>query len=161
MPTTSPRSLTAIAQLLKSPGSTPSPVPVVRAQLALNRGEPVKALEVLVPGSEYELGWTGAASAGFAGSLYPIYMRGQAFLADNQAAKAAAEFQSVIANIGVLSNEPTVVALARINIARAYKKAGNVAQAREAYETFLNLWKTADREVPLYKQAVAEFAGLR
>jgi eukaryotic-like serine/threonine-protein kinase len=134
--------------------------PVVRAQLALNRGDPGRAVEFLKDATRYELGWEGGTSVGWGGSLYPIYMRGEAYMAANRPAEAAAEFQRVITNIGVVSNEPTVVAVARLQLARAIAKSGDMAKAREAYGGFLNLWKTADSEVPIYREAKAEFAKL-
>jgi tetratricopeptide (TPR) repeat protein/tRNA A-37 threonylcarbamoyl transferase component Bud32 len=135
-------------------------VPAVRAELALHRGEAGKAVELLKRAAQNELGWQSGETAGWAGSLYPIYVRGEAYMAANRPADAAAEFQRVITNIGVVSNEPTVVAAARLQLARALAKAGDVANARKAYESFLNLWKGADDEVPIYREAKAEFAKL-
>jgi len=94
-------------------------LPVLRAQIALNRRDSAKAIELLQSAAPYELGWEGAGSAGFTGSLYPVYLRGQAYLAARRGAEAVAEFQKIIGNIGVDSNGPTIIAPARSHFARA------------------------------------------
>jgi hypothetical protein len=97
---------------------------------ALNHRDPAKAVELPQPALPFELGWQGGASAGFSASLYVIYLRGQAYLAANRG--AAAEFQKVIDNIGVVSNDPTVVVIARLELARAFASAGEQGKARAA-----------------------------
>ena len=133
-----------------------SHLPFVRAQLALNRRDPAQALEILQPAASYELGWQGPSTAGFAGSLYVIYMRGQAYVAAHHGADAAAEFQKIIDHIGVVSNDPTIVVAARLQLARALATSGDRAKAKTAYEDFLNLWKEADPDIPILQQAKAE-----
>ena len=135
-------------------------LPVIEAQLALNRHEPERALTLLAPAAPNELGWQGAYSAEFAGSLYPIYMRGQAYLSARQGGEAAAEFQRIISSIGVVSNDPTIVVAARLQLARAFKLSSD-QRARAAYQDFLAHWKNADSDIPLLKQAKSEYAEIR
>jgi serine/threonine protein kinase/tetratricopeptide (TPR) repeat protein len=134
-------------------------LPVIEAQLALNRHEPERALTLLAPAAPNELGWQGAGTAGFAGSLYPIYMRGQAYLSARQGGEAAAEFQRVISSIGVVSNDPTIVLAARLQLARAFKLSGD-PRAKNAYQEFLAHWRNADPDIPLLKQAKSEYAEI-
>jgi tetratricopeptide (TPR) repeat protein len=138
-----------------------SHVPFVRAQFALNRGNPARALEILQPAASYELGWQAASTGGFSGSLYVIYMRGQAYLAARRGAEAAAEFQKIIDHIGVVSNDPTIVVAARLELARALASSGDRARAKAAYQNFLNLWKDADPDIPILQQAKAEHGKLQ
>ena len=134
-------------------------LPAIEAQLALNRHEPERALTLLAPAAPNELGWQGAGTAGFAGSLYPIYMRGQAYLSARQGGEAAAEFQRVISSIGVVSNDPTIVLAARLQLARAFKLSGD-PRAKNAYQEFLAHWRNADPDIPLLKQAKSEYAEI-
>jgi hypothetical protein len=76
-----------------------SHLPFLRAQLALNRRDPARAIEILQPAAPYELGWQGFSSGGFCGSLFVIYMRGQAYLAAHRGTEAAAQFQKIVDNI--------------------------------------------------------------
>jgi serine/threonine protein kinase/tetratricopeptide (TPR) repeat protein len=137
-----------------------SHVPLVRAQFALNRGNPARALEILQPAASYELGWQGASTGGFSGSLYVIYIRGQAYLTAHRGAEAATEFQKIIDHIGVVSNDPTIVVAARLQLARALALSGDRAKAKAAYEDFLNLWKEADPDIPILQQAKSEYGRL-
>jgi ATP/maltotriose-dependent transcriptional regulator MalT len=107
------------------------------------------------------LGWQGPSSGGFCGSLYVIYMRGQAYMAGRRGAEAAAEFQKIISHIGVVSNDPTIVVTARLQLARALALSGDRGKAKSAYEDFLNLWKDADPDIPILQQATAEHAKLQ
>jgi len=137
-----------------------SHLPAIRAQLALNRHDPARALQILEKAAPYELGWECPATEGYCGSLFAIFVRGQAYLAAHRGADAAAEFQKVINGIGIVSSDPTVVIAARLQFARAWKLAGDRARAKSAYQDFLNIWKTADPDIPLLKQAQAELAAL-
>jgi Flp pilus assembly protein TadD len=132
-----------------------SHLPFLRAQLALNRHDPARAIEILQTAAPYELGWQGPSTGGFCGSLFVIYIRGQAYLAAHRATEAAAEFQKVIDHIGVVSNDPTIVAAARLQLARSLRLAHS-AKAKSAYDAFLNLWKDADPDIPILKQARLE-----
>jgi eukaryotic-like serine/threonine-protein kinase len=126
----------------------------------LNHGEPYKAIDLLQAASACELGYQGANSVGFAGSLYPIYVRGEALLRVRHGSEAAAEFQKILDHRGIVFADPIGV-LARLQLGRAFRIAGDAAQARAAYQDFLALWKDADPEIPIFQQAKAEYAKLR
>jgi len=132
-----------------------SHLPFLRAQLALNRHDPARAIEILQPAAPYELGWQGPSTGGFSGSLFVIYVRAQAYLAAHRGTEAAAEFQKIIDHIGVVSNDPTIVAAARLQLARALLLVDR-GKAKSAYEDFLKLWKDADQDIPILKEAKAE-----
>ncbi len=119
-----------------------SHLPFLRAQLALNRHDPARAIEILQPAASYELGWQGPSTGGFSGSLFVIYVRAQAYLAAHRGTEAAAGFQKIIDHIGVVSNDPTIVAVARLQLARALLLVDG-GKAKSAYEDFLKLWKDA------------------
>jgi hypothetical protein len=132
-------------------------LPALRARLALNRGDPRKALDVLQPAVPYELGAHRSSIDALFGALYPVYERGEAYLAARQGAEAAAEFQKVIARRGVVVSDPVGV-LARLQLGRALVLSGDKTRARAAYQDFLSLWKSADPDVPILRQARREFA---
>jgi ATP/maltotriose-dependent transcriptional regulator MalT len=127
-------------------------LPMLHAQFALSRRDPAQAVEALQSATPYELG--------SAGGLYPVYVRGQAFLTAHQGREAAAEFRKVLEHRGIVGNEP-IGALARLGTARAYALQGDTASARAAYQDFLTLWKDADPDIPILKEAKAEYAGLQ
>jgi tetratricopeptide (TPR) repeat protein len=133
-------------------------LPTVRAMLALNRDDGKRALELLKTASEYELAQPPAFS--LSTPLYPTYVRGQAYLRVGQGNLAAAEFQKIIDHRGLVGNYP-LGALARLQLGRAYALAGDNAKARVPYLKFLSLWKDADPDVPILKQAKAEYAKLQ
>jgi eukaryotic-like serine/threonine-protein kinase len=133
-------------------------LPVLRAVLALNDRDPAKAVELLKPAAAYELGSL-CCSVGFNGSLYPIYIRGMAYLAAHNGPGAVAEFQKILDHRTIVAAEPIAV-LARLQIARAYTLAGDSLKAKTAYHDFLTLWNNADPDLPLLKQANAESAKL-
>jgi tetratricopeptide (TPR) repeat protein/predicted Ser/Thr protein kinase len=132
-------------------------LPTLRAQLALNRGETWKAIEFLEPSSTYELGVPGPSS--FANNLYSIYVRGQAYLRAGQGADAAAQFDKIVDSRGLVVNDPVGV-LAHLGLARAYAVSGDQAKAKAAYDDFFKLWKNADADVPILKEARTQFAKL-
>src|ERR1700745_2330565 len=109
-------------------------LPMIRAQIALNRNDASKAIEVLQATASYELGIEGGA--GLALSLYPIYVRGESYLPTHQDSEPAAEFQKILDHRGIVLNEP-IGALAHLQIGRAYAMQGDTAKARAAYEDFL------------------------
>jgi hypothetical protein len=88
-------------------------------------------------------------------------VRGQAYLAAHRAAEAAAEFRKIVDNIGVVSSDPTIVVGARLQIARALEMSGDRVKAKTAYESFLNLWKDADSDIPILIQAKKEYNQLQ
>jgi DNA-binding winged helix-turn-helix (wHTH) protein len=135
-------------------------LPVLRAMIALNRGKPSQAIELLQAAVPYELGYLGTDTIGFAGSLYPIYTRGEAYLAAKRGAEAAAEFQKILDHRGIVATDP-VGALAHLQSGRAFVLSGDKAKAKTAYQDFLTLWKDADADIPIYQQAKAEYAKLR
>jgi eukaryotic-like serine/threonine-protein kinase len=134
-------------------------LPVIRAQLALNRNDSKMALEALQSATPYELGEPGQAFVGFL-SLYPIYLRGEAYLAAHQGGDAAVEFQKILGHRGIVLNEP-IGALAHLQLGRAYAMQGDSANAKAAYQDFLTLWKDADPDIPILKEAKAEYAKLQ
>jgi tetratricopeptide (TPR) repeat protein len=134
-------------------------MPSVRALLALNNGEPAKATELLQTAVPNELGQPRSAVNGFFGALYPIYVRGQAYLASHQGAQAAGEFQKILDHRGAVLVDPISV-LAHLQLGRAYALSGDKARAKIAYQDFLTLWKDADPDIPVLKQAKAEYAKL-
>ena len=107
----------------------------------------------------YELGAPGTSFVNFSGVMYPVYVRGAAYLAAHQGLEAAAEFQKILDHRGVVVSDPIGV-LARLQLGRAYILAGDTAKAKAAYEDFLTLWKDADPDIPILKQAQAEYAKL-
>jgi tetratricopeptide (TPR) repeat protein len=103
------------------------------------------------------LGQPRSAVNGFFGALYPVYVRGQAYLAARQGAEAATEFQKILDHPGTVVSDP-VRTLARLQLGRAYLQSGDKARAKIAYQDFLTLWKDADPDVPILRQAKAEYA---
>jgi tetratricopeptide (TPR) repeat protein len=128
-------------------------LPTLHAQLALNRNDPAKAIELLQAAAPYELGNVGE------GALNPIYVGGEAYLAARQGREAATEFEKILDHRGVVVNSP-IGALAHLGVARAYALQADHAKARNAYEDFFTLWRDADPDVPILKQAKAEYARL-
>jgi DNA-binding winged helix-turn-helix (wHTH) protein/tetratricopeptide (TPR) repeat protein len=133
-------------------------LPTLRAQLALAHNDSSKACETLQSAAPYELGSPGSGT--FAAALYPVYVRGEAYLAGHHGSEAAAQFQKILEHRGVVVNEP-IGALAHLGLARACALQGDTAKARAAYQDFLTLWKDADPDVPILKQARAEYAKLQ
>ncbi len=133
-------------------------LPAVYASIEIKRGNPAKALEVLQTAAPYELG-TPLPQFEVGGSLYPPYVRGEAYLSLGRGKQAAAEFQKFLDHPGVTVNSP-LGALARLQLARAYALAGLSAKARSTYQDFLALWKDADPDLRVLKQAELEYAKL-
>ncbi len=133
-------------------------LPTIRAAIAIDRGDAQKAIELLSMASEYELGepvqWPSH------GTLYPVYVRGEAYLRAGDGVRAATEFQKMIDHRGIVANLP-LGALAHLQLGRAYKLAGDAGKAREAYAAFLVVWLQADSDIPILKQAKAEYAKLK
>jgi eukaryotic-like serine/threonine-protein kinase len=94
------------------------------------------------------------------GTLYPAYIRGLAYLAKHNGPAAAAEFQKLLDHRGIVVNFVTGE-MARLGIARAYAMQGDTAKAKSAYQDFLTLWKEADPDIPILKEAKAEYAKLQ
>ena len=128
-------------------------VPTVRAQLALSRNQPSKAIEDLQAAAPYELGTLSIGAVS-----YTAYVRGEAYLAAHDGTHAAAEFQKIIDHHSVGMHP--IGARARLGIARAYVLEGDSVKAKAAYQDFLTLWKDADPDIPILKQAKAEYTKL-
>jgi len=127
-------------------------LPMIRSAIALGDGKDSEAIDDLQATTPYE----------FAPGqqLYAVYLRGMAYLAAHQGPQAAAEFQKILDHPGIVVNEP-IGALAHLQIGRADLLAGDMPKAKAAYRDFLALWKDADPDVPILKQAKAEYAKLR
>jgi len=133
-------------------------LPTLRAKLAVSKGNASEALETLRTALPYELGRTTYSSYGWS-SLYPVYVRGEAYLAAHRGSESAAEFQKILDHRGIVLNEP-IGALAHLQLGRAYAMQGETAKAKAAYQDFLTLWKDADSDIPILRQAKAEYAKL-
>jgi serine/threonine protein kinase/tetratricopeptide (TPR) repeat protein len=131
-------------------------LPSIRAGVALERKDPNQGIELLKAASTIELGSPTSLTI----SMCPAYVRGEAYLMLHDGNRAAAEFQKFIDHRGLVGNFPWG-ALARLGLARAYAQQGNTAKARAAYQDFLTLWKDADSDIPILKQARAEYARLQ
>jgi tetratricopeptide (TPR) repeat protein/predicted Ser/Thr protein kinase len=133
-------------------------LPTINAAIELSRGNSSRALVYLEPATPYELG----QAAMFINSLYPAYVRGQAYLLAHNGTAAAAEFQKLLDHRGIVQNSVTG-SLAHLQVGRAYAMAGDTAKAKAAYQDFLTLWKDADPDpdIPILKQAKAEYAKLQ
>jgi serine/threonine protein kinase/Flp pilus assembly protein TadD len=134
-------------------------LPTIRAATEINRNDPAKAIDILQAASPYEFGVPVPPSQ-FGGYLYPAYLRGQAYLLLHKGSEATIEFQKFLDHRGLLANCP-LGALAHLGLARAFVMQGDIAKARAAYQDFLTLWKDADPDIPILKQAKAEYAKLR
>ena len=133
-------------------------LPTIRGQLEINRRARSSAVDLLQAAIPYELGQSGVQLN--YSCLYPVYTRGEAYLAGGQGASAAAEFQKILDHRGLVQNCPTG-ALAHLGLARAYALQKDTVKARAAYQNFLTLWQNADPEIPILKQAKAEVAELK
>jgi len=122
----------------------------------LRSGEASKAIETLGAAAPYELG-TNFVTLNFA--LYPVYMRGEAYLAAKQGSAAAAEFQKILDHPGIVRSEP-IGALAHLQLGRALALSGETKKAKSAYDDFLTLWKDADQDITILIEAKQEFAAL-
>jgi eukaryotic-like serine/threonine-protein kinase len=155
-------------------------IPTILAATQLSQN-PSKAIEALDPALQYELGLPMTPTNTVP---YPIYIRGLAFLNAGNGDKAAEEFRKILSHPGIVANYP-LGALARLDLARAYKLQSaapnhddcggrrgtcgeatnpttihNLAAARQAYQDFLALWKDADRDIPVFQQALSEFRNM-
>jgi eukaryotic-like serine/threonine-protein kinase len=131
-------------------------LPAIRGAIEIRRSNPAKAVELLRGAGPYELGRPRPLQLG---TLYPVYIRGEAYLLSHQGKEAAAEFQKIIDHRGIVLNSP-IGALAHLGLARAYVLRGDTAKARAAYQDFLTLWKDAEPDIPILKQAKAEYVKL-
>ena len=133
--------------------------PVIRAAIEISRKNPGKAIEILQATVPYELGVPGPLP-GIGALLYPAYLRGRADLMLREGSAAAGEFQKFLDNRSMVINSP-LGPLARLELARAYAMQHDTAKAKAAYQDFLTLWKDADPDIPILKQAKVEYAKLQ
>lgn len=134
-------------------------LPVLRALFALKSGDASKAIELLQSAAPQELGAPSSSISASFGALYPVYVRGEAYLAEGQGANAAAEFRKILDHRGIVVRDP-IGAIARLQLGRAYALAGDKSKAKAAYQDFLTLWNDADPDVPIFRQAKAESSRL-
>jgi tetratricopeptide (TPR) repeat protein len=141
-------------------------LPTVRAAIELQRHDSAKAIGILQASTPYELADPPPFSAG---TMYPVYLRGEAYLsaglsagktAGEDGGLAAAEFQKILDHSGVIVNFP-LSALSHLGLGRARALSGDLAGARTAYQDFFALWKDADPDIPVLQQAKAEYAKLQ
>jgi tetratricopeptide (TPR) repeat protein len=132
-------------------------LPTLKAAIELNGGNSAQALVLLEAAAPYELGEPPPVQLG---TLYPAYLRGQAYLLARQGQAAATEFQKFLDHRGIVVNFP-LGALAHLQLGRAYAMAGDSAKARSAYQDFFALWKDADPDIPILKEAKAEYVKLQ
>jgi eukaryotic-like serine/threonine-protein kinase len=130
-------------------------LPCLRAAIAISQGNAPEAIQVLEPSVPYEFG-SGVIGAD---GLYPVYVRGMAYLQMRKGSEAAAQFRTIIGHPGIVLNN-IWGALAYLQLARAEVMMGDKDAARKSYQDFLDLWKDADPDIPIYKQAKAEYAKL-
>jgi tetratricopeptide (TPR) repeat protein len=133
-------------------------LPTIRAAIAISRKSPNDAIRLLEDTSQYELGQA-LPQVEVGGLLYPIYVRGEAYLATGRGSEAAREFQKLVENRSIVQNCP-LGALAHLGLGRAYALQGDAAKARTAYQDFFALWKDADPDIPVLIAAKSEYAKL-
>jgi tetratricopeptide (TPR) repeat protein/predicted Ser/Thr protein kinase len=131
-------------------------LPTINAASELGKNNSSQALVDLEPAAPYELGLAG----GFINYVYPAYVRGQAYLLAHNGTAAATEFEKLLDHRGIVLNFVTG-SLAHLQIGRAYAMAGDTAKAKAAYQDFLTLWKDADPDIPILKEAKTELAKLQ
>jgi hypothetical protein len=155
------RAKTIVGQLEKSyPSQTVLKVywlPTIKAAIELNANSAAQSLVYLEAAAPYELGEPPPFQVG---TLYPAYIRGQAQLVAHNGAAAAVEFQKLMDHRGIVLNFVTG-SLAHLQLGRAYAAAGDTAKAKSAYQDFLTLWNDADPDIPILKEAKAEYAKLQ
>lgn len=131
-------------------------LPTIHAAAWIRNSNAAKAVDSLASAVPYELGGNYENLNFF---LYPVFVRGEAYLAEKQGTAAAAEFQKILDHPGLVRNEP-IGALAHLELGRAYVQSGDTPKAKNAYSDFLALWKDADLDIPILKEARAEYARL-
>ena len=137
-------------------------LPALRAVAALNQGDPTRGLEVSHAAAPYDLAVPGTAffTGAFFGALYPVYVRGLAYSRLGRLSEAAIEFQEILDHPGLVLNDP-IGLMARLQLARALSDSGDRAKSASVYTDLLTVWKDADPDIPILKQAKAEYARLR
>jgi tetratricopeptide (TPR) repeat protein len=126
----------------------------VEAQIEISRNNPDRALDILQSSIPYEF-----SDYVLGGCIYPAYIRGQALLAARNGSAAQIEFEKILSHQG-LTRTCETGALAHLGLARAYALEGDTAKAKAAYQNFLTIWKDADPDIPILKEAKTEYAKL-
>ena len=134
-------------------------LPTLGAIFALKGHKLEKAIQVLQAAAPFDANVPSVDFNAFFGGLYPVYVRGEAYLNQRKSAEAVAEFQKILDHPGIVLADP-VGAAARLQLARALALSGEKASAKATYQDFLNLWKHADPEIPILRQAKREFDNL-
>jgi hypothetical protein len=134
-------------------------LPTIRAAIELDHNNPAQAIKLLQAAASYELGAV-LFTAEWAAPLHPAYVRGESYLRLHRGKEAAAEYQKFVDHWGAVRNFP-LGALARLGLARSYAMQGNSAKAHTAYQDFFALWRDADPDIPILKEAKAEYAKLK
>jgi hypothetical protein len=134
-------------------------LPTLRALFALDARNPAAAIQSLQTASRFDLAMGGIGFNGYFGKLYPIYVRGLAYLAAQQPVEAAAEFQRIVDHRSIVLVDP-IDALARLQLARALVLSGETVKAKSAYNDLFTLWRNADADIPVLKAARAEYTRL-
>ena len=129
-------------------------LPTLHAQIALRRSEASKAIEILRAAIPYEMGNVGYSD------LYPVFVRGETYLATGKGPEGAAEFRKILDHRSFVLLEP-IDAPAHLGLARSYAMQGDTAKAKAAYQDFLTLWKDADPDIPIFIAAKSEYAKLQ
>lgn len=138
-------------------------LPTLRALDALNHGDPANALEMTQVAAPYDLAVPGTAyftGGSFFGTLYPVYVRGLVYSRLDRPSEAAVEFQKILDHPGLVLNDP-IGPMARLQLARALSASGDRAKSAAVYKELLELWKDADPDLPILRQAEAEYAALQ
>lgn len=131
-------------------------LPTINASIELDNGNPSQALMDLEAAAPYELGGAGM----FINDLYPVFIRGRAYLQAGQATAAAVEFEKMLDHKSIVGNF-VIGSLAHLQLARAYAMSGDTTKAKAGYQDFLSLWKDADPDIAILKEAKVEYAKLR
>jgi eukaryotic-like serine/threonine-protein kinase len=135
-------------------------LPTLRALFALKRGDPEKAIELLQPAVPYQWAVSPIDFNGFFGGVYPVYVRGEAYLAAGKFPQAAAEFEKIVGPHGILASDP-VAPFAQVQLARCNAMAGENAKAQSAYSHVLQWWNAADHGIAIVREAQVEYARVQ
>ncbi len=130
-------------------------LPSIQGAIEISKNNPSQGILDLEPAAPYELG--GPLAFPY---LYPVWVRGHAYMAAHDGVAAAAEFQKLIDHPGIVINQP-IGSLAHLELGRAYALSGDNVKARASYQNFLALWKDADPDVPILIAAKSEYAKLQ
>ena len=130
-------------------------LPAIRAAVALHKNQPTQAIEMLKPALRYDFAYPNANLV-----LYPAYLRGIAYLKLGKGTEAGREFRKLVDHDG-MTQDGILAPLSRLQLGRAQAMIGDKEAARKSYRDFLTLWKDADPDIPIYRQAKAEYAKLR